>query len=88
MQDTDLNMPQKEVAPVWWMRVDFSSLLSSILAFSTDQKIKLHTINFGIFEHINALQPVGQAADFEFESKFEPLSVIWQSLHKASPEDK
>ena len=32
------------------------------------------------------MQPVGQAAQFKFESKFEPLQVIWQSLPKAIPE--
>ena len=30
------------------------------------------------------LQPVGQAAEFKFESKFKPLLVIWQSLLKDS----
>ena len=29
----------------------------------------------------------GQAAEFKFESKFEPLLVIWQALPKAIPED-
>ena len=28
------------------------------------------------------LQRVGQAAGFKFESKFEPLPVIWQSLRR------
>ena len=32
------------------------------------------------------LQSIGQAAEFKFESKFEPLPVIWQSLPKAIPE--
>ena len=31
-------------------------------------------------EAIKPLQLVGQAAEFKFESKFEPLPVIWQSL--------
>ena len=33
-----------------------------------------------ILEAIKPLQLVGQAAEFKFESKFEPLQVIWQSL--------
>ena len=42
---------------------------------------------FGVSEQIKPLQPIGQAAEFKFESKFEPLPVIWQSLPKAVPED-
>ena len=42
---------------------------------------------FGVSEQIKPLQPIGQAAEFKFESKFEPLQVIWQSLPKAVPED-
>ena len=34
------------------------------------------------------LQLAGQAAKFEFESKFKPLQVIWQSLSKAFREDR
>ena len=37
-------------------------------------------LNFGILKRI-------QVAEFKFESKFEPLQVIWQSLLKAIPED-
>ena len=33
-----------------------------------------------ISDAIKPLQLVGQAAEFKFESKFEPLPVIWQSL--------
>ena len=33
-----------------------------------------------ISEAIKPLQLVGQAAEFKFESKFEPLPVIWRSL--------
>ena len=33
-----------------------------------------------ILEALKPLQLVGQAAQFKFESKFEPLQVIWQSL--------
>ena len=39
-----------------------------------------------ISEAIKPLQLVGQEADFTFESRFEPLPVIWQSLSKAVPE--
>ena len=35
-----------------------------------------------ISEAIKPLQLVGQAAQFKFESKFEPLQVIWQSLQR------
>ena len=42
---------------------------------------------FGVSEQIKPLQPIGQAAEFKFESKFEPLPFIWQSLPKAVPED-
>ena len=42
--------------------------------------MKLHTICAVISEAIKPLQPVGQEAQFKFESKFEPLPVIWQSL--------
>ena len=35
-----------------------------------------------ISEAIKHLQLVGQAAEFKFESKFEPLLVIWQSLRR------
>ena len=61
------------------MRVDIVSALSSISAFLTDLK-KIQT-------QIKPLQPVDQEAEFKFESKFEPLPVIWKSLPKAIPED-
>ena len=35
-----------------------------------------------ISEAIKPLQLVGQAAEFKFEFKFEPLQVIWQSLQR------
>ena len=67
---------------------DEGSVISLISVFSTDLKeFKLHTVYFGTSEQIKPLQPVGQAAEFKFESKFEPLPVIWQSLPKAIPED-
>ena len=42
-----------------------------------------------VSEQLKPLQPVGQAAEFKFDSKLEPLPVIWQStwLPKAIPED-
>ena len=59
---------------VWWMRVDFVSVLFSISAFLTDLKrIQTPHSFFGTSEQIKPLQPVGQAAEFKFESKFEPL---------------
>ena len=53
----------------------------------TYKEFKLHTVYAVILEAIKPLQLVGQAAEFKFESKFEPLQVIWQSLRKAIPED-
>ena len=35
---------------------------------------------------LRPLQAVGQAAEYKFKSKFEPVPVIWQSLPKAIPE--
>ena len=35
-----------------------------------------------ILEAIKPLKLVGQAAQFKFESKLEPLPVIWQSLQR------
>ena len=35
-----------------------------------------------ISEAIKPLQPVGQVAEFKFESKFKPLPAIWQSLRR------
>ena len=57
------------------MRVGIDAQLSSISAFSTDLKT------------LEQIKPIGQAAEFKFESKLEPLQVIWQSLPKAIPED-
>ena len=44
--------------------------------------MKLHTIYAVILQAIKSLQLVGQAADFRFESKFEPLPVIGQSFQR------
>ena len=57
------------------MRVGKPSPLSSILACSKKnsnftQFIELY---FGVSEQIKPLQPIGQAAEFKFESKFKPL---------------
>ena len=49
-------------------------------------EFKLHTVWFGTSEQIKPSQLVGQAAESKFESKFEPLLVIWKSLSKAVPE--
>ena len=35
---------------------------------------------FGVSEQIKPLQPIGQAAEFKFESKFEPLHIIIDSI--------
>ena len=51
----------------------------SIKNANSTQFIELH---FGVSEQIKPLQPIGQAAEFKFESKFEPLPVIWQSLRR------
>ena len=67
--------------------VGIDSLLSSISAFSTKKKFKLHTIHSGISDQMKPLKLVGQAAEIKSESKFEPLQVIWISLPKAIPED-
>ena len=53
------------------MRVGIDAQLSSISAFSTDLKT------------LEQIKPIGQAAEFKFESKLEPLQVIWQSFPKA-----
>ena len=66
--------------------------LASISSLSTDlKKINSNsytvTVNSRISEQIKPLELVGQAAEFKFESKFEPLPVTWQSLLKAIPVD-
>ena len=55
----------------------FGSNLASDL-----KKLKLHTVSAVISEAIKPLQLVGQAPEFKFEFKFEPLLVIWQSLRR------
>ena len=61
------------------MRVGNYSPLESISSPSTDiKKIPIPhtvTINSRISEQIKPLELVGQAAEFKFESKFEPLPV-------------
>ena len=59
------------------------TLLGSNFASVTDLKrIELHTVYAVISEAIKPLQLVGQPVEFKFESKFEPLLVIWQSLRR------
>ena len=68
------------------MRAGKHSAQASILASSTDltriQTPHILFLDFIISEQIKPLQFVchGQAAEFTFESKFEPLPGIWQSL--------
>ena len=70
---------------VWWMRVHIDSPLSSISAFQ--KEFKFHTVDFGTSEQMKPLQHYDQAAEFKFEFKFEPLSLIWQLLPNSVPED-
>ena len=42
---------------------------------------------FGISEQIKPLQPIGQAAEFKFESKCLPAPVVWQSLPRTIREE-
>ena len=66
----------------------YYTTLDSTSASLTDLfKFKLHTNYSGISVQIKTLQIVGQAAEFKFESKYEHLPVIWQSLLKVIPED-
>ena len=51
------------------MRVDNKSPLSSTLAFK--KEFKLHKVYWTLFWE--PLQPIGQAAEYKFESKFKPL---------------
>ena len=44
----------------------------------------LYTVFAVVSEAIKPLQLVGQVAEFKFESKFEPMPVIWQSLQGCS----
>ena len=48
------------------------------------RKLKLHTVYAVISEAIKPLQLVGPAAEFKFESKFEPMQVIWRSSEGSS----
>ena len=55
---------------VWWMRVGIYLQLTSILAFSTDlTRIQTPHTLFRDFRADKPLQPVGQVAEFKFESK-------------------
>ena len=69
------------------------TLLTSILTSQKDlKKIQnSHSDNYsGITKQRKHLQLVSQAAEFQFESKFKPLLVIWQSLAfpKAIPDSR
>ena len=67
--------------PVWGMSLRNVTSLGSNLASVTDLKeFKLHTLYAVISEAIKPLQTIGQAAEFRFGCKFEPLAVIWQSF--------
>ena len=67
--------------PVWGMSLRNVTSLGSSLASVTDLKeFKLHPFYAVISEAIKPLQLIGQAAEFRFECKFEPLAVIWQSF--------
>ena len=71
--------------PVWWIS---TQSCPQFLPFQLTQKeFELLSLYSGISKQIKALQPFGQATEFKFESNFEPLPVIWQSLLKAIPED-
>ena len=62
-----------------------ASKQSNNFASVTDLKeFKLHTVYAVISEVIKDLHLVGQAAEFNSVSKFEPLQVIWQSLQGLS----
>ena len=62
------------------------SLPCSISASSTDlNECRLQTDYFVDLEEMKPLQLVGQAAEFRFESKFEPLQIVWSSLSEAVP---
>ena len=70
--------------PVWGMCIRNLTSLGSNLASGTDLK-RIQTPHsfksvYAILEATKPLQLVCQAAEFKFESKFEPLQVIWQFL--------
>ena len=60
------------------------TLLGSNLASVTDFKkeLKFYAVYAVILEAIKPLQLVGQAPEFNYESKCEPLQVIWRSLQR------
>ena len=64
-------------APVKGMSIRNVTMLHSNLASITDLKeFKLSTVYAVVLESIKPSQLVGQAAEFKFESKFEPLLAI------------
>ena len=80
----------KEESPiwtVWWIRVDIDTWLSSIPMFATDLNFfKLHIDYSGVSEQKKPLQPVGQAAEFRYESTFEH-HLASRNSDKVIPED-
>ena len=71
-------------SPVWGIQVGNTSQLASISASHCCQVQ-------GTKKNLNFIQPewylmVGQEAEFKFESKFQPLPVIWQTLQKTVSE--
>ena len=63
--------------------------LTAVFNFGILKKFKLHTVElyFGVSEQIKPLQPICQAAEFKFESKFEPLPTSAGHLAIAIRED-
>ena len=59
-----------------------TSLGSNLSSVTGINEFKLHTIYAVISEAIKPQKLVGHVAEFKFESKFEPLPVIWQSLRR------
>ena len=78
----------------WGVLVEIVYSLASISASSTDLGFWSRFMGrffrsrySGISEQIKPLQHVDQVAEFKFESKFESLLVICQSLPKTIPLD-
>ena len=68
--------------------VAFNGQQHHCLVPSPTDSTQFNRIFLGILEQIKPLQLFGQVSGIKFESKFKLLSVIWQSLPKAIPEDK
>ena len=61
---------------------NFTTLGSNLASVTDFKKIQTPHSLLLRFRSDKPLQLVGQAAEFKFESKFEPLPVIWQSLRR------